>query len=164
MPRKSAIIGLLVATAVGWLWLSPPGLSPAPPVTLTTLDGKQIELQSMKGKAVLVNFWATTCPSCVKEMPDLMTLQRDFAPKGFTVIGIAMPYDRPDQVLRMTRERGFNFPIALDPSGDATRAFGGVSLTPTSFLIAPDGRIAQTVIGELEFDALRSQLRTWLGS
>jgi peroxiredoxin len=97
-------------------------------------------------------------------MPDLMALQRDFAPKGFTVIGIAMPYDRPDHVLQMTRERGFNFPIVLDPSGDATHAFGRVSLTPTSFLIAPDGRIAQTVVGELEFDALRRQLQTWLGS
>lgn len=160
----AVVFGVVLAGALTWLWLSPSGSLHAPAITFTTLQGKRIDLQSLRGKPVLINFWATTCPTCVKEMPALMALQADFAARGFTVIGVAMPYDRPDHVLQMTRERGFNFPVALDPTGEATRAFGDVSLTPTSFLIAPDGRIAQTLVGELKFDAVRRQLETWLGS
>jgi peroxiredoxin len=111
---------------------------------------------------VLVDFWATTCPGCVREMPGLMALHREFAPRGFTVIGIAMDYDPPDQVRRMAADRGIPYPVVLDTGGAAARAFGGVMLTPTHFLVAPDGRIAMQVIGEIDFAAVRARLRDWL--
>jgi len=167
LTRKELLLAafaLLLVGAVAWVWLSPTGLTQAPAIALTTIEGKRIELTGLRGKPVLVNFWATTCPSCVKEMPELMALHRDLATQGFTVIGIAMPYDRPDQVLRMARERAIPYPVVLDPMGEATRAFGNVVLTPTSFLIAPDGRVAQSVVGEIDVEAVRKQVQSWLKS
>src|SRR3990172_3567351 len=90
LTRKELLLAafaLLLVGAVAWVWLSPTGLTQAPAIALTTIEGKRIELTGLRGKPVLVNFWATTCPSCVKEMPELMALHRDLATQGFTVIG-----------------------------------------------------------------------------
>lgn len=167
MKSRQSLLGLfalLLAGALAWVWFSSPGLTQAPAITLTTLDGQRIDLNSLRGKPALVTFWATTCPTCVKEMPELMALHREMGPQGFSVIGIAMSYDPPQQVLRVAAEKAIPYPIALDPQGEAARAFGSVMLTPTSFLIAPDGRIARQVIGELDFEAVRAQVREWLRS
>ena len=161
--RAAAGLAVLATTAtLVWLWLSPSGIAVAPALRLATIDGRNIDLADLGGSPVLVDFWATTCHGCVREMPELMGLHREFAPRGFTVIGIAMDYDPPDQVRRMAADRGIPYPVVLDTGGAAARAFGGVMLTPTHFLVAPDGRIAMQVIGEIDFAAVRARLRDWL--
>lgn len=136
----------------------------APDVSFTLLDSGRISLRSLRGNPVLVNFWATTCSICVKEIPALMALQRDFSRRGFTVIAVTTPYDRPDEVLRFSKDLALNFPVAVDLTGELARAFGDVGVTPTSFLVGPDGRIAEKTEGELHFNALRAQLQSWLDS
>ena len=167
MQRKeiiAAALGVALVAVIAWGWLSPPGLSRAPDITLTTIKGEKIDLKALRGKPVLINFWATSCPGCVKEMPQLVDLHKDLHDKGLTIIGVAVSYDPPNQVLEMVRERAIPYPIALDPMGDAERAFGNVSVIPTSFLISPDGRIVQHVIGEIRFADLRARLAQWLKS
>jgi peroxiredoxin len=159
-----SLCALAVIAGLAWLWLSNPGLGTAPTTTFHAIDGRQIALRELTGKPVLVNFWATTCPGCVKEMPALAAMYQELGPKGFTIIGVAMAYDPPDQVLRMVKERQIPYPIALDTAGSIAHDFGNVMLTPTSFLIAPDGHVAQQVVGELDIDNLRRQVRAWLGS
>lgn len=166
MKRTNALIlcALAVIAVMAWLWLSNPGLGSAPAITFHAIDGRQIALRQLTGKPVLVNFWATSCPGCVKEMPALAALHQELGARGFTIIGVAMAYDPPDQVLRMVKEKQIPYPIALDTAGEIARDFGNVMLTPTSFLIAPDGHVVQQVVGELDIDSVRRQVRTWLGS
>lgn len=163
-PRDITIVGvvvLLIAT-LGYLWLSPTGLRRAPDIALSTITGKRLDLKALRGRPVLVNFWATTCPGCVAEIPELAALYRDLSPKGLEIIGVAMSYDAPNQVMEMSKERHIPYPIAIDLKGRAARAFGGVQLTPTSFLIAPDGRIVKQRIGNVDINALRRQIESML--
>jgi len=165
MKRKDILIVgvvVLLVAAVAYVWLSPTGLQRAPNIALQTLAGKKLDLKDLRGHPVLINFWATSCPGCVKEMPELAALYRDLAPKGLEIIGVAMAYDPPNQVMEMSKERKIPYPIALDLKGQAAKAFGGVQLTPTSFLIAPDGRIVKQKIGEVNIDTLRREIEGML--
>ncbi|VAW75442.1 Putative thioredoxin [hydrothermal vent metagenome] len=159
MKLKDTLTGLFVLMllgGIGYLWLAPSGLARAPDITLSTLHGEKIPLSTLRGQPVLVNFWATSCPGCIKEMPHLVELYEELAPKGFEIIGIAMSYDPPDHVIALTNARKLPYPIALDIKGDAARAFGDVRLTPSSFLIAPDGRIVHQKIGEMDMPKVRA--------
>ena len=129
-----------------------------------TIKGEEIQLASLQGKPVLVTFWATTCPGCIKEMPHLIELYDELASQGLEIIGIAMDYDPPSQVLAMSKARNIPYPIVLDIHADAARAFGNVRLTPTSFLIAPDGRIVYQKIGTINMARLRENILGMLGS
>ena len=123
-----------------------------------------VEAVHAHGRPVLVTFWATTCASCVKEIPHLAELYREFSPRGLEMIAIAMAYDPPNHVLAMRDARAIPYPIALDIEGTAARAFGNVRLTPTSFLIGPDGRIVQHNTGELDLADVHGQIRSLLGT
>jgi peroxiredoxin len=167
MKAKDIFFGafaLLLVGALAYVWLSPQGLKQAPTLSVRTLDGTQIDLATLRGKPVLVTFWATSCPGCVKEIPHLIELHQEFAPQGLQMLAIAMSYDPPNHVVAMRDARKMPYPIVLDIDGGAARAFGDVSLTPTSFLIAPDGRIVRHKVGELDMAEVRAQLHTLLGS
>lgn len=167
MKAKDILLGLFALALVGalaYVWLSPEGLKRAPDVALRTLDGDEIKLAELRGKPVLVTFWATSCPGCVKEIPHLIELYQEFGPRGLQLVAVAMSYDPPDHVLAMRDTRQIPYPIALDIKGEAARAFGDVRLTPTSFLIAPDGRIVRQKIGEMEMADVRAQIRAMLGT
>jgi peroxiredoxin len=165
MKFKDIAIGLfalILVGALGYLWLTPEGLKKAPDVTLRTLDGTQLDLAALRGRPLLVTFWATSCTGCVKEIPHLIELHEEFSPQGLQVIGIAMSYDPPNHVMTMRDARQIPYAIALDIDDSAARAFGDVRLTPTSFLIAPDGRIVRHKIGEFDLDDMRGQIRAML--
>lgn len=150
--------GLLLVMAAALVWLVPDGPDRVPDITVFTVDGKQLALTSLQGKPVLVTFWATTCRSCVGEIPDLTDLYRELSPQGLEIVAIAMHYDPPNQVLAMRKARSIPYTVALDIHADAARAFGNVRLTPTAFLIAPDGRIVYRKTGELPFKRLRQDI------
>jgi thiol-disulfide isomerase/thioredoxin len=129
-----------------------------PDVTFTTLQGEKISMASLKGKVVLVNFWATDCPGCIKEMPDLINTYNQYKAKGFEVIAVAMPYDPPAQVLNYTKQKSLPFPVMHDGLSEIVQAFGGVNLTPTTYLYDKQGHRLQRIIGELDFVKLRQLL------
>jgi peroxiredoxin len=167
MKAKDILLGLFAVALVGalaYVWLSPEGLKRAPDIALRTIDGNEINLAELRGRPVLVTFWATSCPGCVKEIPHLIELHQEFGPRGLQLVAVAMSYDPPDHVLAMRDARQIPYPIALDIKGEAARAFGDVRLTPTSFLIAPDGRIVRQKIGEMEMADVRAQIRAMLGA
>ena len=167
MKIREALITLFAFALLGtlaYLWFAPAGLKTSPDISLMTIKGEEIQLASLQGKPVLVTFWATTCPGCIKEMPHLIELYDELAPQGLEIIGIAMDYDPPNRVLAMSKARNIPYPIALDIHADAARAFGNVRLTPTSFLIAPDGRIVYQKIGTINMVRLREDILGMLGS
>ncbi|BEV07314.1 TlpA disulfide reductase family protein [Methylophilus sp. VKM B-3414] len=130
----------------------------APEVTFTTLDGQKISMQSLRGKTVLVNFWATDCSGCIKEMPDLIHTYQQYKDKNLVVIAVAMPYDPPAQVLNYTQEKALPFAVMHDGYGEMVKAFGNVNLTPTTFIFDGNGNRIQKTIGELNFAELRKLL------
>jgi len=159
-----SLIAVLISVTIVWVWLTPGTPSTAPDVALKIIDGRKIELKKLKGQPVLVTFWATTCAGCAKEMPHLVTLYEEFAPQGLEIIGIAMSYDPPNQVLEMTKRKQIPYPIALDIDGSVANAFGNVTLTPTSFLIAPDGTIVKHKIGKMDMKKIKDYVIAMLAA
>ena len=167
MKTREALLTLFAVTLLGtlaWLWFAPDSLKTSPDISLLTITGEEIQLAGLQGKPVLVTFWATTCPGCIKEIPHLIELYDELAPQGLEIIGITMDYDPPNRVLAMSKARNIPYPIALDIHADAARAFGNVRLTPTSFLIAPDGRIVYQKTGTINMVRLREDILGMLGS
>lgn len=130
----------------------------APDVTFTTLSGEKISMQSLRGKTVLVNFWATDCPGCIKEMPELIDTYQQYKDKNLVVVAVAMPYDPPAQVANYTQEKKLPFAVMHDGYGEMVKAFGEVNLTPTTFVFDAQGNRLQKTIGELNFSELRQLL------
>jgi peroxiredoxin len=130
----------------------------APALTMTTLAGQTIDLAQYRGKTVVVNFWATSCPGCVKEMPQLVDVYQRYHSKGLEVVAVAMSYDPADNVRQFAAEQHLPFPVVMDTQGEIARAFGEVKLTPTSFVIDADGHIAEQTIGDLDFAKLQQRL------
>ena len=164
-PAKETVIAglvLVVIVAAAVIWFMPAGLRQAPPLVGQTLDGRTLTLEQLRGKPVLVTFWATTCPSCVEEMPHLIELYRELNPKGLEIIGVAMAYDPPEQVRAMAAKRQIPYPIVLDAQGRIAGEFDNVRLTPTSVLISPEGRIVQYRLGLLDLPKLRETIQEML--
>ena len=165
MKIKQSLIALsaiaLLAT-LGYLWIASAELRHSPDISLVTIRGEQLQLTSYRGRPLLVTFWATTCPGCIRELPHLIELYEELHPQGLEIIGIAMDYDPPSQVLAMSKARAIPYPIALDIQADAAHAFGDVRLTPTSFLIAPDGRIVYRKTGEMDMAKVRRDILAML--
>lgn len=157
-----ACVALAVVLAFAATWFMPAGLRPAPPLVGQTLDGRTLTLEQLRGKPVLVTFWATTCPSCIEEMPHLIELYRELHPKGLEIIGVAMSYDPPEQVRAMAQQRQIPYPIVLDSKEHIAREFDNVRLTPTTVLISPDGRIVQYRLGLLDLPKLRETIKAML--
>ena len=165
MKSRKTLLSLFAAALLGvfaWVWLAPAGLKDSPDITLLTIDGEELQLASLRGQPLLLTFWATSCPGCIREMPHLIELYEELSPQGLEVIGVAMSYDKPSHVLSMRKARNIPYPVALDIHGAAAQAFGNVRLTPTSFLISPDGRIVSRKIGEMDMPGLRNNILAML--
>ena len=134
----------------------------APNVTFTTIDGKKIAMNDLKGKVVLVNFWATDCPGCIKEMPQFIKAYKEYNQKGFEMVAVAMPYDPPAQVLNYAKMKALPFPVMHDGLSEITNKFGGINLTPTTYIFDKQGKRLQRTIGELDFNKLAQLLNTEL--
>ncbi len=161
----AAVLFLLVALGTTWwLWRDPTAPRWAPDVTFTTLAGEKIPMRSLRGRPVLVMFWASTCASCRKEMPHLAAMYQALEGAGFEMIGVAMSYDPPNRVLELVKKQQLPYPVALDLDGAVAAAFGDVRLTPTSFLIARNGRIVKREAGKMDLPRLRRQVESLLAA
>ena len=106
----------------------------APQVTFATLSGETLRTSDLRGKVLLVNFWATSCAVCLEEMPGMVRTYRKFAPRGYEMIAVAMSHDHPNQVADFVQQRALPFKVALDGNGEVAKSFGNVRVTPTTFL------------------------------
>ncbi|WP_426166769.1 TlpA disulfide reductase family protein [Pseudoduganella sp. R-34] len=130
----------------------------APAVTFLGIKGEKITPESLKGKVVMVNFWATSCTTCVAEMPEMVETYNKYKGQGLEFVAVAMKYDAPNYVVNFTETRQLPFKVALDVTGDAAKAYGDVSMTPTTFVIDKDGNIIKRYVGKPEFPALHALL------
>ncbi len=146
-----------IALALRFMPSEPPAQLPA--VTLTTIADRQLDAAALRGHPVLVTFWSITCGPCLREIPDLIKLDRELAPQGLIILAIAMPYDRPDRVLALTRERQLPYNIVLDPMGKTGAAFGGIDATPTTFLFDAEGRGVKRIVGSMNVERLHKDHR-----
>jgi thiol-disulfide isomerase/thioredoxin len=182
-PRRSPVALVVVAlVAAGMLYIGfhmarrsgtehLPGVlgygTPAPDFTLETLDGKNVSLSSLRGKAVVVNFWATWCGPCKIETPWLVELQNQYGAQGLQIVGVAMDDSGKDEIARFAKDMGMNYPVVLGKEA-VGQAYGGVDALPESFFVGRDGKIVDKIMGlegrsEIE-DAIKKALNTQAGS
>ena len=128
--------------------------SPAPSSRFVLLDGTSVQTSDFAGKVLLVNFWATSCTSCVAEMPDLIATHPTYVDKGFDTVAVAMAYDPPAFVVNFAQTRQLPFKVAIDNTGVNAREWGDVQLTPTTFIVNKRGEIVKTYVGMPDFKTL----------
>jgi peroxiredoxin len=162
--RKPVAIGAVVLALAGAGYASFFSKPAAPDVTFISIAGDKISTQSLRGKVVMVNFWATSCVTCVKEMPQMVETYEKYKGQGLEFVAVAMQYDPPNYVLNFTETRQLPFTVAIDAAGDIARQFGDVTLTPTTFLIDKNGRIIKRYVGEPEFPALHKLIEKELST
>lgn len=131
---------------------------------LTMINGDKRTLADYRGKPVLVQFWATSCRTCIREIPELASLYRDLHPKGLEMIAVAMPYDRPDAVIAYADKMAMPWSVALDVQGDTLSAFGRVQATPAHFLLDQSGKVVYRHIGALNIKTITSEINTLLAA
>ena len=134
----------------------------APDVTFTTLAGKKIALKELRGKPVIVTFWATDCPACIKEIPDLINLYTHYHKQGLEILAVAMYYDPPNYVVTMSQDQQLPYNVALDLKAEHAHAFGDVPLIPSTFLISPDGLIVLKKTGAFDPTEMKTRIETLL--
>jgi peroxiredoxin len=137
---------------------------PAPEVKFSALSGETFSTSELRGKVVLVNFWATYCADCVKEMPKLVDAHRKFSPRGYETIAVAVWRDDPVRVAQFSAQHALPFKVALDSSGELGRGFGNVRITPMSFLIDKNGKVLRRYVGEPDWEEFHRLVERELGS
>jgi peroxiredoxin len=150
----AAVLAIVAAGALAWRSFG--ALEAAPQVSYTLLDGSKADIAQLRGKVVLVNFWATSCTTCVHEMPQIVATYEKFKPRGYDTVAVAMSYDPPAYVANFAETRKLPFKVAIDNTGAIARSFGDVRLTPTSILINKRGEIVKRYVGEPDFAALHA--------
>jgi peroxiredoxin len=158
LARRSACkaMGAAAVLSPGVLLAACNAKPAAPQFSYTLLDGKRGSTADLQGKVVLVNFWATNCASCVKEMPQLVATHQKFVARGLQTLAVSMSYDPPAQVAHFAQSRALPLAVVIDNTGAIARAFGDVKVTPTLVLIDKAGAIVKRVVGEPNFAELHT--------
>ena len=136
--------------------------SAAPDFELKSLDGKQVRLSDYRGRAVLLNFWATWCAPCKIEMPWFVDLQKQYAAQGLQVIGVAMDDSGEETIAKFAQQMGVNYPVLIgkEAVGDA---YGGVEFLPTTFIIDRQGKVVDRVFGLVGRSEFEDDIKKALG-
>jgi peroxiredoxin len=137
---------------------------PVPDVTVETMDGKTLALAEQSGRVLLVNFWATWCPPCREEIPDLVELQKTMGPRGLTVVGVAMDEEGTEVVRPFADRHRINYPIVIDSTQTLQSSLGPVYGLPTTVIVNPEGQVVKRVMGIFPVDALKPTLEKMLAS
>jgi thiol-disulfide isomerase/thioredoxin len=180
--KRWALAGLLVAALAAlqtlpscdWLKEKPGGSAgggrEAPNVTFKSLDGSDLDLRSLRGKVVVVNFWATWCEPCQIEIPWMIGFQQEYGPRGFTIVGVAMDDEGKSVVQPFVNTKTFdvdgrkmamNYPIVLG-NDEVAQKFGGLIGLPTSFVIDRNGKIVKKYLGLVSKPALDEEIKKLL--
>lgn len=160
MTRRWMILGLPVLLSACMAGAP----SDLPDLPFTQLDGSQHRTSDFKGKVTVLNFWATSCTTCVREMPQIVATHQRFQSRGLETLAVAMSYDPPAYVMQFAQTRQLPFRVAIDHDGSLAKAFGDVQLTPTTLVINREGRIVKRYVGEPDFEALNALLGQLLAS
>lgn len=147
LPLIAALLSLVLA-------LSGCGQDRAPASAFVLLDGRTIQTSDLQGKVSLINFWATSCTTCVAEMPELMATYEKFKDRGYDTLAVAMSYDPPAYVVNFAESRKLPFKVAIDNTGANAKAWGDVKLTPTTYLVNKRGEIVKRYVGTPDFGEL----------
>ncbi|OWW20060.1 peroxiredoxin family protein [Noviherbaspirillum denitrificans] len=164
--RKLLIaLGAIAVATVGALGVaSLSSAKPAPDVTFSSITGEKVSMQSLRGKVVMVNFWATSCTTCIKEMPSMVQTYNKYKDKGLDFVAVAMSYDPPNYVLNYAQTRSLPFTVAIDTQGDVAKSFDDVKLTPTTYVIDKEGKVLKRYVGEPDFAALHQLIEKALAA
>jgi len=145
----------------GWVY-SGAGSWAAPASHFVLLDGRTHTSAAFQGQVTLVNFWATSCATCVAEMPELVATHQKYQAQGFDTVAVAMHYDPPSYVVNFAQSRKLPFKVALDHTGALAKAWGDVQLTPTTYLVDQRGQIVKRYVGQPDFAALHQLIEKLL--
>lgn len=151
-----------VALAVGAGVYLNTGTQAAPASTFVLLDGSTKSTQDLKGKVTLVNFWATSCVTCVAEMPKVIATYEKYKSQGYDTLAVAMSYDPPAYVVNYAETRKLPFKVAIDNTGAVAKAWGDVALTPTTYIVNKQGEIVKRYVGEPDFAELHKLIEKLL--
>ncbi len=157
------VVALVLAAGGGAFLLSNPTRI-APASTFVLLDGSKQTTAEMKGKVTLVNFWATSCVTCVAEMPRIVATYDKYKAQGFDTLAVAMSYDPPAYVVNFAETRQLPFKVAIDNTGQVANAWGKVELTPTTYLVDKQGQIVKRYVGEPDFAELHQLIERLLAA
>ncbi|HCT99485.1 MAG TPA: thioredoxin [Methylococcaceae bacterium] len=134
----------------------------APPLTFTFLNGQVTDFTQLIGRPIVVTFWATDCASCLKEIPVLTKLYNTYHQRGLEIIGVSMYYDPPNHVVEFNKQYLLPYPLTLDIDGNIASAFAQTRVTPTTFLINPQGNIIWKHTGLFEFTQIQPKIDAFL--
>jgi peroxiredoxin len=159
MRSSAKLITLVAAVAIAagaafGLWQR----GERPQASFIALSGNNFTIAELRGKVVLVNFWATSCVACVAEMPKLVETWERFSPRGYETVAVAMSYDHPNAVADFARRHALPFRVVLDADGAAAAAFGHVRVTPTTYLLDRRGRIVARYVGEPDWKEFHARV------
>jgi len=175
--KRDAVVVLVVIIAIaamliGGKYLSKSGAgklsnqvgakgSEAPDFELADLQGKPVRLSELRGRAVLLNFWATWCAPCKIEIPWFVDLQKQYGPQGLQIVGVAVDVDNKDDVAKFAREMGINYPVLLG-NDRVSAQYGGVEALPTSYYIGRDGKVVTRVFGLVSHSEVEANIKAAL--
>ncbi|MDP3618245.1 MAG: TlpA disulfide reductase family protein [Ramlibacter sp.] len=160
---KRVLIGVALAAAIatgaGLLIFAKEA---APESTFVLLDGSKQTTSDFKGRVTLVNFWATSCTTCVAEMPQITATYDKYRSRGYDTLAVAMSYDPPSYVVNYAQTRKLPFKVAIDNTGAVAKAWGDVQLTPTTFIVNKRGEVVKRIVGEPDFAELHALIEKLL--
>jgi peroxiredoxin len=154
MKKILPVAALVLAIGAGAAVYVGTGAAAAPASTFVLLDGSRTSTDAMKGRVTLVNFWATSCVTCVAEMPEVAATYDKYKARGYDTLAVAMSYDPPSYVVNFAETRKLPFKVAIDNTGAVAKAWGDVALTPTTYIVNKRGEIVKRYVGAPDFDEL----------
>lgn len=164
MKKSIYAVAAAAVLALGAAAFLSGGASAAPTSTFVLLDGSHRTTEDLKGKVTLVNFWATSCVTCVGEMPKVIATYDKYKSQGYDTLAVAMSYDPPAYVVNYAETRKLPFKVAIDNTGGVAKAWGDVQLTPTSYLVDKKGQIVKRYVGEPDFVELHALIEKLLAA
>jgi thiol-disulfide isomerase/thioredoxin len=152
----------VLSVSAAMMWQNASAISVAPNSSFVLLDASKTTTADFKGKVTLVNFWATSCTTCVAEMPKMIATYNKYHGKGYEMVAVAMSYDPPSYVVNYAETRKLPFKVAIDNTGAIAKDWGDVQLTPTTYLLDKKGAIVKRYVGEPNFSELNALIEKLL--
>lgn len=168
LETKAAVtLGITILVAAiglgGYKWYHRFGITHAPDVNMITLDGSHsINLKALQGKPILLTFWSSDCPDCMREIPHIKKLYHELSPKGLEIVSISVYWDEPERLRTIVVNQNIPYPVIYDANKVMYRAVKGYGFTPTSFLIDSQGQVIMKIIGEMNISAVRKTILAML--